>query len=230
MSPQSQESPLQRSLAAALAAAEKPRDYYDRALQSLLGTKGKPIYDIQRGKSKNPSVGTLRAIEQVLGLASGALMNIEQALPVEVAPAVTRSEDGSSIALRHVDLSYSMGPGTNIDDYADESSFEFDAALLSRITRSPADRLFVASGGGDSMFPTIIDNDLVVIDTAQRVLNMQDRIWALSLYGAGAIKRLRTIGPDRILVISDNKDVDNQEVSADDIYLLGRVIWLGRRM
>ncbi|MFD2500837.1 helix-turn-helix transcriptional regulator [Rhizorhabdus histidinilytica] len=80
------------------------------------------------------------------------------------------------------------------------------------------------------MFPTIIDNDLVVIDTAQRILNMQDRIWAISLYGAGAIKRLRTVGPGRILVISDNKDVDNQEVSAEDIYLLGRVIWLGRRM
>ncbi|ARR53464.1 MULTISPECIES: XRE family transcriptional regulator [Rhizorhabdus] len=145
-------------------------------------------------------------------------------------PSASPARDGQSIALRHVDLSYSMGPGTNIDDYADESSFEFDAALLNRITRSPADRLFVASGGGDSMFPTIIDNDLVVIDTAQRILNMQDRIWAISLYGAGAIKRLRTVGPGRILVISDNKDVDNQEVSAEDIYLLGRVIWLGRRM
>ncbi len=80
------------------------------------------------------------------------------------------------------------------------------------------------------MFPTLLDNDLVIVDTMQRTLNMQDRIWALSLFGAGAIKRLRTIGPDRVLVISDNKDVDNQEVSADDIYLLGRVVWLGRRV
>lgn len=143
------------------------------------------------------------------------------------APAAPESQ---SVALRHVDLSYSMGPGANIDDYVEEGSFEFDATLLSRITRSPSDRLFVASGAGDSMFPTLLDSDLVVIDTGQRIMNMQDRIWALSLFGAGAIKRLRTVGSDRILVISDNKDVENQEVSADDIHLLGRVVWLGRRL
>ncbi|KKC24966.1 hypothetical protein WP12_16925 [Sphingomonas sp. SRS2] len=158
-------------------------------------------------------------------------MAFEQDAPKPSARELTVSATAeNSVALRQVDLSYSMGPGANIDDYVEEGTLDFDASLLSRITRSPADRVFVASGAGDSMFPTMLDNDLVIVDTMQRTLNMQDRIWAISLYGAGAIKRLRAIGPDKVLVISDNKDVENQEVSAEDIYLLGRVVWLGRRL
>jgi phage repressor protein C with HTH and peptisase S24 domain len=78
------------------------------------------------------------------------------------------------------------------------------------------------------MFPTLLGNDSVLIDTTQKMLNLNDRVWAISLYGAAAIKRLRTIGPNRVLVISDNPAVENQEVDADDIIIGGRIIWFAR--
>lgn len=142
---------------------------------------------------------------------------------------IAPSADGS-VPLRQVDLALSMGDGANIDDYVEEGTLDFDANLLRTITRSPPERLFVARGAGDSMMPTLLNDDMVVIDTLQRTLNMLDRIWAVSVHGAGAIKRLRAIGRQRVLVISDNAGVENQEVDAEDLRILGRVIWVGRRM
>jgi phage repressor protein C with HTH and peptisase S24 domain len=69
-----------------------------------------------------------------------------------------------------------------------------------------------------------------LIDTTQTTLNQQDRIWACALHGAGMIKRLRVVGEDRVEVRSDNPTVGNREVSAADLRIVGRVIWVGRRV
>jgi phage repressor protein C with HTH and peptisase S24 domain len=120
-----------------------------------------------------------------------------------------------------LDLSLAMGNGTNIDDHIEVDTVEFDRGFLRSITPSSPNMLRLVSGVGDSMFPTLIDTDMMFIDVGQRVLNMQDRIWGISLYGAGALKRLRAIGQGKVLVISDNPAVDNQEVDAEDITIAG---------
>lgn len=70
---QTEKTPLQLALARALEAAPQARDHYDREIQRRTGTKGKPIYDIERGKSRRPGADTLDLIAEVLGLAPGAL-------------------------------------------------------------------------------------------------------------------------------------------------------------
>jgi phage repressor protein C with HTH and peptisase S24 domain len=77
---------------------------------------------------------------------------------------------------------------------------------------------------------TAINDDEVLIDTTQRVLNMQDRIWACAYQGAGMIKRLRAVGEQKVEIRSDNKTVGDQVVPADDLHIVGRVIWIGRRV
>jgi len=148
----------------------------------------------------------------------------------DMPPTKTVHHDDGAIEIRQVDLAYAMGPGTNVDDYPEETPVKFDPHFLSLLTRAPANRLFVARGDGDSMSPTLINDDMVMIDTTQRMLNMQDRIWAVSVYGAGMIKRLRAIGEGRVMVLSDNPTVPEQEVAADDLHIVGRVIWVGRRI
>lgn len=145
-------------------------------------------------------------------------------------PIVSASRDDGAIALRVLDLDLSMGDGSNIDDYVEETMLDFDAALLRSITRTPAEHLFLARGSGDSMFPTLVNGDMVMIDTLQRRLNLQDRLWAIALFGAGGIKRLQPVGESRVEVISDNPARENREVDAQDLRILGRVIWLGREV
>jgi len=146
-------------------------------------------------------------------------------------PVIRTASDGDgAIEIRQVDLSYAMGPGTNIDDYADETPVQFDANFLRRVTRAEPDMLFVAQATGDSMFPTLINADEVLVDTSQRILNQQDRLWAVSVYGAGMIKRLRQIGKGRVRILSDNQTVPPEEVDTADLHIVGRVIWVGRRV
>lgn len=143
---------------------------------------------------------------------------------------VARSADGGETAqINRLDLSLPMGPGASVDDYVEDEPLEFDLGYLRSFTRTPPSRLRLAVGTGDSMFPTLVANDLVWIDTTQNQLLHSDRIYACAINGGAAIKRLRPVaGGSRILVISDNKTIDSYEVDADEVIIWGRVIRFAR--
>lgn len=142
----------------------------------------------------------------------------------------TRSVDGGETAqLLRLDLSLPMGPGATVDDYVEDEPVEFDLGYLRAITRTPVHRLRLARGVGDSMFPTLQSSDEVLIDTTQNALLHSDRIYAASINGGAAIKRLRPIeGGARVLVISDNKTIDAYPVDACEVLIWGRVIRFAR--
>lgn len=145
-------------------------------------------------------------------------------------PPTRGSADGDgSIALRRINLGFAMGDGSNLDNYVEEGTIDFDANLLRLITQSPAHRIVVADGVGDSMLPTLMDSDMIVIDTLQSQLNKWDRIWAISLNGGGAVKRLGPADRGKVEVISDNPAIPNRIVPLEDVRIIGRVIWSGRR-
>jgi phage repressor protein C with HTH and peptisase S24 domain len=143
---------------------------------------------------------------------------------------VARSADGGETAqISRLDLSLPMGPGASVDDYVEDEPLEFDLGYLRSFTRTPPNRLRLAAGTGDSMFPTLVSNDLVWIDTTQNQLLHSDRIYACAINGGAAIKRLRPIaGGARVLVISDNKTIDAYEVDANEVIIWGRVIRFAR--
>jgi len=141
-------------------------------------------------------------------------------------PQVLGAADGDgAIALKRINIGFAMGDGSNLDDYIEEGRMEFDANLLRLISSSPAHRL----GVGDSMQPTLMDSDLIVIDTLQNQLNKWDRIWALSLQGAGAVKRLGPAERGKVEIISDNPAIPNRVVPMEDVRIIGRVVWSSRR-
>ncbi len=236
--------PLQNVLAEAIAASERTRDSYDGDLRRELETSGKPLWDIERGKVKKPSPRVLRAIEKVMGFEPETLVDLvhpKDDAPVARVPRVdpkptrldqapdqpiVRSMDGGETApVTRLDLSYSMGPGRDLDDsYIESEAFEFDLGFLRSMTITPPERLRIVDGIGDSMQPTLHDRDLLFVDVNQVNLNAQDRIWAIWLFGLGAVKRLRALDAEKVLVISDNPDVENQIVSRTDIIIHGRVV------
>lgn len=136
--------------------------------------------------------------------------------------------DGDVVQIQKLDLSLSMGPGTLIDDWVEWEPVSFDLAFIRSLTRTPPHRLKLVTGIGDSMFPTLSWGDMIMIDTTARQLSRQDGIYWINLFGAAGIKRLRAVGPSRILVKSDNPDVEDQEVSAEDLRIEGRAIWAAR--
>lgn len=143
-------------------------------------------------------------------------------------PVQRTDSSNDTVEIQQLDLSLSMGPGTLIDDWVEATPVRFDLAFVRAITRSPADRLKLVTGLGDSMYPTLSGGDVIMIDTTDRALARQDGIYWISLYGASGIKRLRTIGKGRVLVKSDNATVGDQEVDAEDLRIEGRAVWFAR--
>ena len=130
--------------------------------------------------------------------------------------------------VRQVDISYAMGDGSFIDDYPDVSYVPFDLEFLRRFARGATSSLFIATGQGDSMSPTIDRDDLVMIDMAQNRITFQDQIFALAYAGTGMIKRVRPMAGGRIHLLSDNPLIPPIEVDAQDVHVVGKVVWSAR--
>lgn len=140
-------------------------------------------------------------------------------------------DDVGAVQLRSLNLELAMGDGTDLEDWIEESDVSFDANWLAAITATPADRLIIGRGVGDSMAPTIGDHDDVLIDLNETELNKLDRIWAITIDGAGAIKRLMPAGGGMVEVLSDNPQHPNRvrTYPREAVRIIGRVLWSGRR-
>ncbi|MFY9350518.1 MAG: S24 family peptidase [Sphingobium sp.] len=229
-------------LKARLAVAIQIRNTSPKALSRAAGVGETVVRDILQNKTTDVRLGTVEKLAKALNLTLGDLlpdalgraherrMEQDENRASDHPQLVSASAGDGAIPVKQVDLGYAMGAGTEISDYPDELPVLFDPGFLRGLTLASPERLFVARGDGDSMFPTMINGDQVIIDTTQRRLNMQDRIWAVSLHGAGMIKRLRAIGPNRVRIISDNPAIPPEEVDAEDLFIAGRVIWIGRKV
>ena len=196
-------------------------------LATLMDTTPQQIERLEKGQRKLSQDWMERAA-RALGVTPADIISAE--VP-EVSPdqPVARSLDaGETASIIRLDLSLPMGPGATVDDYIEEEPFTFDIGYLRSFSRTPPSRLRLAVGVGDSMFPTLLPSDLVWIDSTQTRLNQSDKIWAVSINGGAAIKRLRPLKGGKVLVMSDNKTVGDYEVGADELMIGGRVIRVAR--
>lgn len=132
------------------------------------------------------------------------------------------------VEIEEVNLAYGLG-GSFLDDQVEKHVHRFPQAWLEKITRTPPSLLFFASGRGDSMTPTISDGDMVLIDRSQRAVREQDAMWALTVGEIAMIKRVRVHG-NRIELLSDNDRVPPYDAVQEELNVVGRVIFVGRRI
>jgi len=159
----------------------------------------------------------------------------EQPLDIVRAPEQmpTRSawHDAGPVQLRRVNLELAMGDGTVLEDWIEEEPYDFDATKLREITTTPARRLLIGKGIGDSMEPLIGNHDDVMINLDEDELKRFDGIYALTIEGAGAIKRLSPAGDGMVEVISENPAHANRvrTFPRSAIKIIGRIVWSARR-
>ena len=151
----------------------------------------------------------------------------------EVVPVPSQADlaDQLNLALiPQLELGYSMGGGSVFDDYHHVGFRTFDRDWLRSVANGTFETLFVARGEGDSMQPTLMNDDMVLIDTSQKDIRQQDRIWAISYGELGMIKRVRRTPRGSYLIMSDNPVVTPIEAVDEEMHVVGRVIWIGRRI
>lgn len=136
--------------------------------------------------------------------------------------------DDDFVTLEEVDLDYGLGAAYG-DSPVSVQLHKMPRLLMEAMTESPASGLFVTRGVGDSMQPVINHGDLVIIDRSQRTIGRDDQIWALAISGMHTIKRVRIRGQE-VRLLSPNPDVGNDVATAEEVHVIGKVVFVGRRM
>ena len=92
-------------------------------------------------------------------------------------------------------------------------------------------RMSLIKVSGDSMEPTLLPGDLVLIDHARNYVDFQGGIYAISVDSQIMIKRLEaTPEKNQLQIISDNSKYKPREASPDKVHINGKVIWFGREL
>lgn len=142
-----------------------------------------------------------------------------------VASALTEIEtDEDLVEIDSIDLKFGMGGSFLDTDHVEVEKVKFDRSWIRQFTSSPPNMLCTTKGIGDSMMPTIHDQDVVIIDRSQTRPEMGDMIWAVAYSGWGMIKRLRALPDGRIRISSDNQLVRDEYASDGELFIIGRVI------
>lgn len=85
---------------------------------------------------------------------------------------------------------------------------------------------------GDSMEPTISDNNTLMVDTSQR--DLQDgNIYVIRTDGHLIVKRVQQLLNRNVLFISDNKSYEKMEITQEELAsldIIGKVVWIGKDM
>lgn len=137
------------------------------------------------------------------------------------------------VYIKQVDIRLAMGDGAEIADFPSTQMIPFNLGFIQALSRAPTDKLFIATGFGDSMEPVLHKHDLVLIDTTDSRLDIGDTIFALEYAGSGYIKRLRSVkrgGERKIVILSANPDYPPEEADPADVRIIGKVVWIARRM
>ena len=165
----------------------------------------------------------MRLFDQVE--AAGAVLS-------RVAPRVQRLADESP--LRPVQLVRKAGHRDDLIDDAGQLGrvYHFRQSWIRHKLKASPSQLRIMHVEGDSMAPTLLSGDAVLVDMTRRAPNPPG-IFVLD-DGMGLVaKRLEHIpnsDPPAVRVISDNKHYPEYERTADEIHIVGRIRWFAREI
>lgn len=188
------------------------------------------LYDIISGKSANPSTIKLARVAHVLGVSLNYLVgssNNPSPSPLAPIPA-----DTDYVAIPRVNVQVSAHGGHIVtQEYAAES-YHFRKTWISEHLRTDESNLRLFYIRGDSMEPTLCNDDLVLADTSRQQPSPPGIFLLFDGFGL-VVKRLELIDESpkkRIRIISDNPQYQNYERLVEETSIVGRVVWFAREI
>ncbi|MEH6789998.1 S24 family peptidase [Parasphingorhabdus sp.] len=196
------------------------------ALSKMLGKNPAYIQQyIRRGSPRKLDEHDRRRLAEFYGVDEALL-----GTPAARSRSVPRPEPSDGLLrIRQLQVGASAGPGSLADDeYAE--SMGFAPKWLRRLGADPANLSLIVVDG-DSMAPTLGDGDDIMVDHGAATRALRDGIYVLRMDDVLLVKRV-AMGPSGKLTIrSDNPQYpDWEDVSAESVNIIGRVVWTGRRL
>jgi phage repressor protein C with HTH and peptisase S24 domain len=146
-------------------------------------------------------------------------------------PAPLLAAGGAIVSVPRLDVQASAGGGATADGETVSGTVAFDRTWLRRIPGVRAADLSIITVTGDSMTPTLVDGDDILVDRGDADERLRDGLYVLRRDDALLVKRLAVSPATRL--ISVRSDNPAYPVWADcepqSLAIVGRVVWAGRR-
>ncbi|MDM5141567.1 S24 family peptidase [Aeromonas bestiarum] len=124
----------------------------------------------------------------------------------------------------------SAGFGATVSDELKTDPMAFRTDWLKKEGLAP-ERLAVIRAKGDSMEPTISNNDIILVNLCNGDA-LRDGLYVLRIGDSLLVKRLQFDPFGGFKIISDNPGYETQVVTKDqrpDVHIVGRVAWAGKK-
>lgn len=143
----------------------------------------------------------------------------------------SESSSEGVVLIPSYDVKASAGAGSVVDYDCFDKFLPFRASWLREVSSTGPTNLTVIRVQGDSMYPTLDDGDEILVDISQTEPRC-DGVYVLRNADVLHVKRL-SLTPTRgqITVKSDNPLYESwDECELDQIEIVGRVVWVGRKL
>lgn len=136
----------------------------------------------------------------------------------------------ATVMIRHMPTHAGLGDGGTGE--GDEGSVAFSRDLIERELRTKPDDLLVVTTEGNSMEPDFFGGDQMLINVTKKSLAQPGAfcIWDSDGHVVKYVERIMGSDPPRVRLISKNALYDPVERLLDEIHIVGRVVWYGRRV
>lgn len=201
------------------------------SLSELLGRNASYLQQfIRKGSPRKLEEGDRRTLAEFFGVGEAEL----GAPAGASAPAREKSytatggrESEDWIEVARLNIGASAGPGALPDSEAAFDAFRFSRRWLSEQGLGDA-QLSAIQVEGDSMEPLLNDGDEILIDRAPRPF--RDGIHVVRLGDTLMVKRVAQAGAGRFSLLSQNLAYPPVDVAAEEMEVIGRVVWKGGRI
>jgi phage repressor protein C with HTH and peptisase S24 domain len=195
------------------------------ALSDLLGRNPSYLQQfIRKGSPRKLEERDRAKLAQFFGVGEEELREAQENSYVKTP---RRRESGDWVEVPRLDLGASAGPGRVPGDEAAFDTFRFSRRWLAEQGLERA-QLSAITVEGDSMEPLLNNGDEILVDCSPRPF--RDGIHVVRLGDTLMVKRVASAGTGRVALLSQNLAYPPVEVAADEVAIIGRVVWKGGRV
>lgn len=140
--------------------------------------------------------------------------------------------DSEWVEVPRIDVGASAGPGAFPGEQGPGGEQAFDAFRFSRRWLAEQGlagaRLSAITVEGDSMEPLLNNGDEILVDRSP--LPFRDGVHVVRLGDTLMVKRVASAGTGKVSLLSQNLAYPPVSVDAEDVEIIGRVVWKGGRI
>lgn len=199
------------------------------SLSELLGRNASYLQQfIRKGSPRKLEEGDRKTLARFFGVDETELgAPGGEAQDISYAPSPSRDDSSEWVEVARLDIGASAGPGALPESETAFDAFRFSRRWLAEQGLGDA-QLSAITVEGDSMEPLLRDGDEILIDRTPRPF--RDGVHVVRLGDTLMVKRVAQAGAGRFALLSQNLAYPPVDVSAEEMEVIGRVVWKGGRI